>query len=242
LEQPTPWFNPAIESILLLLIAFALLVLADEVNHLSHSVGIKVQYYDNIRGDRAGLFKAATQFVRSAKSEVLVLNTTPTDDDDDDGTETERAIFYRTLLELTATGVRYERLLQVKDNLPLSQFLFRNARLFHFHKMLEDKVRHPERPIYLMKVPERCAATFVLIDSKRILWQIDEFRDGNKQMQRMRGLFLIEDPTGEIALPLRHYYEAVRGNGFGAVQKTELPELPSTTKSEQTAKSNDTVV
>ena len=100
--------------------------------------------------------------------------------------------------------------------------------LSHYHEMLDLKYSGavPEKSIYLLKTRALRMTTFLIVDERYLIWEIDEVLHDQQQSfvsSRMHGAFIIEDPRKEI---IQYFESVLRDIEYSAsVLKEELPDL-----------------
>ena len=209
------------------LISVMFFLLFQEVNEIRHSVGINVTYIER-KNDRANLFKRAKGIIQTAQESILVVTSFMKEGDiaKDQEAILERDEYYDALIDkvIESKGkITYQRILQIKEGQEVRELVESKEYQRHLHRMLDEKEGHPGLPIGLLKVPAKRVTTFVLIDGKYLIWQINELIDTDTM--RMHGIFIIEDPQKEITGPFMKFFEDLKLDARGAVRRDELPPL-----------------
>jgi len=184
------------------------------IEGLESTFTIQVNYIDRENKEsEISLFEAIKDYVDRAHESIFVVNSYLVEHSSAYDKESQKARdgYYRALIRKAESGViEYRRIVQVKpDNSTLVDMANHNAdHIRHFEEMLN----HAEvlSNISLKKAPPRRLSTFMLIDEKYLIWQINELRISNrKESIRLHGAFLIEDPQKKIIGHFLKYYQAL---------------------------------
>ena len=224
--------------ICLVIIIIMIYILIDFVNELQNRVGLKVDYLDCSPGHKqANLYERVRAFIESSEESILALTYLPDYVYRDDTKVRDDLIkirddFYTSIINQVRKGVRYERILQIdckpnqQDKKALEKLQNNQSYLKHFHEMVElmDDQRYKSK-LRLYKANTSLLTTFVLIDSKYLIWEIDELLHPSGNLS-MYGVFIIEDPRKEITKYFEDFFdEILKTKGRGLVDKNELPNL-----------------
>ncbi|HFD86250.1 MAG TPA: hypothetical protein ENJ35_01070 [Gammaproteobacteria bacterium] len=139
----------------------------------------------------------------------------------------EGMLYYQALIQKAREGVRYERILQIRENQSVADVFGRDyAYIRHFHDMISEREKNPrlKTRILLRKAKARFLTTFVLVDEVKLLWQVNEFIEG--QGMRMRGIFVFDDPRQEITRHFKAFFDRVAADeNTESIRRDELPKL-----------------
>lgn len=183
------------------------------IQKLEDTYTIQVTYIDRENKEsEISLFEAIKVYVDLAQKSIIIVNSYLVEHSSAYGRESQMARdgYYKALIRKAESGVEYKRIVQVKpDNSTLVDMTNHNEdHIRHFEEMLNCAEARPN--ISLKKAPPRRLSTFMLVDEKYLIWQINELRISNKQENiRLHGAFLIEDPQKKIISHFLKYYQAL---------------------------------
>lgn len=213
--------------IVVILVLLTILVgeMLSSIRSVEQQVGIKVTYFDRDTGeDRGIVFQRAKSVIESAQKSILILNSFISEES---VTGDEGMPYYQSLIQKAREGVRYERILQIRENQSVSDVIGKDyAYIRHFHDMLIERERNPrlKARILLRKAKARFLTTFVLVDEVKLLWQVNEFIED--QGMRMRGIFIFDDPRQEITRHFKSFFDRVAADeNTESIKRDELPEV-----------------
>ncbi len=204
-------------------IGFMVYRLTEYIDELRHNVGIRIRYFDRERYSRETVFEEATKIINQAKQSIFVLNSFLPEKSAD--VSESRDSYYESLIERAVKGgVVYKRFLQLSDSQTVADVTKDSAYLKHYYRILEEKDKNPRSQLSLKKTPAKRLSTFVLVDNENLIWQINEPLPSG--VMQMHGIFIIQDPRGEITQHFRAYIDKAEDDDYGAVKRSELPPLP----------------
>lgn len=233
-------------TVFLALIFFCLLVLAAMVSlamldiaELLQSVGIKIRYVERDTDETVGrepIFREVKEVVKRAKHEILVVNSCVFDrNEESQEVESCEEQYYSTLIShvVATSDLVYKRILQLKKDQvvnDLKQYSIDDGLPQHLHDMLKAKEDKRTRgKISLRQVDAQRFTTFLLIDDKYLIWQINAFRESSQKLE-LHGVFIIEDPHMQITQHFKNFCWLL-GN-HDSEKPVQVSELPPVSGSE----------
>jgi len=194
---------------------------------LRHRVGIKITFIDR---NNQNLYKKTTKAIEAATESILILNSAHDDmfsDEDKKCIEAERdhdekEYFQSLITSAIHRGVSYIRIMQIPDGKLYSEVFNKKDKNLtdHIYELLELKKKNKNLNIGLLKAPMKSLTTFALIDESIMLWSVNEIN--NDGIQKMRGIFLIEDPRREITQHFKSLFDTVFNNNYGTITFKDL--------------------
>jgi hypothetical protein len=194
---------------------------ADSLDEIRKNTAIKVEYleYKNA-SDRAAVFIRARYIVENAHQKIIVLNSYDPEKPEalrtDPQPVEERANYYKSLLARVEEDgdVIYERYLQLKDGQSPAEIARSGIYEKHFSEILEyRRSGRNRRNVGFYAVPAKLQSTFVLVDNRYLIWQINELVSANPEQVQMRAVFIFEDSYGEkgkIIQPFLSFLDMVK--------------------------------
>ncbi len=221
----------------LLIIGFMVRILMLYIEYLRSRFDITIKYLDRHNDGQSNLFREATKVIKRSKRRILVLNSFIPEIEAPEGTDEETKLarrernnYYDALLESAIKrGVVYERILQIEEGMTVEDLVSNTSYTDHFHKIFDTLDNITGLPIGLLKARAQRLTTFVLIDDVYLLWQINELVSVSPRQMQMHGIFVIEDHRGEIIPAFEAFFDTMKRNVLGAVQRNELPPKKSNT-------------
>lgn len=210
----------------LVLIISLLLLLLTSTRQLSERVGIKVRYIDKESSGK--VFKSAADVIKNAEETIYIVNSyvlTTGSQGDTPESMAERKQYYNLLLQKAQAGVTYERILQVQPGDEKLHDTANDPAYFeHLNKMLDVQARVREAKIALYKSEATRLASFILVDHKHLIWEIDEVNTGpNKPLSLgLHGAFVIHDPMKRITPHFIMLFEKLRARNKGRIEYKDL--------------------
>jgi hypothetical protein len=156
--------------------------------------------YIPIKDDtRKHLFEEMGKKIREAKNTIYVVNYFTgkneeelSDEDIDEPAKEARNKYYGDLIQKSVEGVNYQRIIQLHDpKTPAYEVVKSQSYHLHFRDMLSTK--KIKKPANVLVRPVQRPSTFILVDDKYLLWQINELIEipgGTKPITRMHGMFV----------------------------------------------------
>jgi len=191
---------------------------------LRNRVGIKITFIDKTSQN---LYKKTTKAVESATESILILNSAHESDVENKNLENERdrdekEYFQSLISSAKHRGVSYIRIMQIPDGKACSDIFKKKDKNLtdHINEILELKNKNKNVNIGLLKAPMISLTTFALIDESTMLWSVYEIN--NQGIQKMRGIFLIEDPRREITQHFKTLFDNAFNNNYGSITFNDL--------------------
>jgi hypothetical protein len=187
-----------------------------DIDEIRSRVGVKITYVE--RGTEEGkhmdVYKKVNEIVSSAAECILVVNSYLVEGDLEKSEKENdaRDDYYKILIEKAKAGIDYKRILQVKpDDSTLKDLIGDKDHLRHYWEM-SDEIKKGNRHITLKRAEARRPTTFVIVDKKHLIWQINEVKfekteEKYKEALLLHGIFIIHDPQNEIISHFVDYYD-----------------------------------
>lgn len=226
-------------SLLILIapICFILFAIYQDVEELSDRAGLKIKYVQRDGNKPDNLYREAINIIRSAKDSINVLTYIPdvpslADYSSTSHTKIKEEYFSAFLERVKKGGIQYKRILQIKGETvsnkpetPIAELGVDKIALRHYHEILNLKksiITTPQK-VLLLKTPATRMTTFLIVDNRYLIWEIDEVLYEPSLNTRMHGAFIIEDPRKEI---IQYFEDFLRDiEYYAAIQRSELPSV-----------------
>jgi hypothetical protein len=150
---------------------------------------------------RDNLLKECTKIISQAKEEIVALNDWASDWAEEETTRrsTTRRKYFAQLMK-ASERVAYKRIIQ-KDKEKQIAELYDKEHISHFREMIKarDCRSNKEPSIELEMAIPRYPSTFMIVDNKYLIWQVNEIDtpiEHTKKKFRMYGLIVIHDTSG----------------------------------------------
>ncbi len=184
------------------------------IDEIRSRVGVKITYVE--RGTEESkhmdVYKKVNDIINSAAECILVVNSYLVEGDLQKSEETDaRDDYYKILIDKSRKGIDYRRILQVKpDDSTLKDLIDDKDHLRHYWEMSEE-IKKGNRHITLKRADARRLTTFVIVDKKHLIWQINEVKfekkeEKFKEVLLLHGVFIIHDPQNEIIAHFLDYF------------------------------------
>lgn len=231
-------------------IVVLLLDLIRKADEIYDKIGVDCKYYpiDNER-ERAKLFKRCEEIISSAQTSIFALNSYAEECPHPDARVEDRRRYFRAFESRARPTnnprpVNYKRIVQVNQAYLAETGksigdLFHETYRDHFEVMLNqrkvcDKQRLDKR-VDLDWIPALFPSTFVIVDEKFLLWQLNEIDPDNadkpiKQRLRMRGVIIAKDRDGDFIGEFMKTFERAREHGRRRVSAEDLIPLQAPLK------------
>lgn len=97
--------------------------------------------------------------------------------------------------------------------------------LKHFHEILNLKETKNilSNKILFLKTKTTRTASFMIVDSRYLIWEITEVLHAETMSRRVHGAFFIDDPRGEIIQHFESFLEDIEY--FSAIRREDLPPI-----------------
>lgn len=213
----------ALTTFVLVLLTVLIGEIIARIRVVEQRVGIRVTYIDrDSGGDRRIVFQRAKNIIENAQESILILNSFIAEQS---STSEEGITYYQTLIRKAREGVKYERILQLQEGDSVTSIIEGDhAYIQHFHDMLHAKESNRQLKMALRKAKAKYMTTFVLVDTTKLLWQVNEIADGKGM--RMRGIFIFDDPRQEITQYFKDFFDQIAfDNETVPIKHDELPNV-----------------
>lgn len=195
----------------------------NSIKELERKFTIEINYVERVTAeDEAAMYQEFKKLIMNADESILVVNSflvehivpiAGVDERDVEVARKARDEYYEALLKKAEGGkVEYKRVVQVKDDdSTLSELQrYNQVQIKHFLKMMDYMKRLPN--VALKRAPAQRLSTFVLIDYKYLIWQINEIVIQPKREDiRLHGAFIIDDPNRQITPHFYRFYKILDG-------------------------------
>jgi hypothetical protein len=212
--------------------------LAADINMLKDGTTLMRYYAANETNTDGQLFTLCKNIIENATHSIFALNSWR--EEQSIGEQPEfRAAYFRALMDAYQgrDDFEYQRLVQLNPvehdyQVPLLiKKTFDESYIKHFREMLQAKSKRPgPHKINVTIVPPRFPSTFVIIDGKHLLWQLNEVDEtkpigvDSKKRFKMRGVVYVYDPHGDFIKNFQDTYRFADNGGYDMELK-HLPEI-----------------
>jgi hypothetical protein len=162
----------------------------------------------------ADIYGRATEEVKKANETIDIFTSYLLEVDIEDAeAQREQEEYFSTLLSLVGDvngKLRYRRIVQTEKTNPLETSLRERQAESYLKHILDMRKRYRNgQKVHLKYIDGRRPTTFVIIDNKKLLWQINQIGRGGKM--EIYGMFIIEDPDKRLLQHFRdefdHYWD-----------------------------------
>jgi hypothetical protein len=184
---------------------------SDRIDKLQ-SIAPWITYYDTHGSSRDSLFEEITRIVSGAQRDILALNWYGEERDQD---LPARDRYFSVLIE-KASSLEYKRLIQsasydrANGAPPISQE-FEESYVNHFKAMIatqREQKKAGKFRIELMVVPPYVPSTFLIVDGKYLVWQLNELAHHDSREQwKIRGAIIVHDQGGRF---IEHFVDTFK--------------------------------
>lgn len=185
---------------------------ADQLGGLAVNIDyMKVEEpHDGIEVTEAAIYRRAVFEIKKARETVDIFTSYLLETDSKDPeAKRERDIYFASLLELSAGNhpVRYRRIVQAPNKPDSDKKKSVNARTYldHIDDML--KLRRNSKPVHVHSIDQRRPTTYVIIDNKILLWQINRIKDAADEEMEIYGMFIVNDPRQILITHFRKEFD-----------------------------------
>lgn len=198
---------------------------------LDGQLGLKVRYIERNKG-QANLFIELRRIMEQATKSIIAVNTflperslPKTDPENDLESTNERRLYFDSILKRATEGrVLYKRLVQVEQEHTFQEMMRDYEYGRHFRQALDVRESN-KHLVSLIKARPRRPITFVLVDDRWLMVQMDErFPYGQIHMH---GFLMFDDPQQIIVRYFRDFCVAIGNDPLGSIGRSDLPELGS---------------
>lgn len=178
--------------------------------------------YDN-ELERDMMHKRVIQIIKEAKKSIIAVNAWREEGPPDQSQTQYRQKYFEALIE-ASDRVPYKRLVQVDKNRKIATE-FDKYYVDHFKRMLEARTQNPSRQISLDAIEPVVPATFVIVDDRFLLWQLNEVgpirREDRHKRFWMRAVVIVDG--GEFVKQFnKTFVKASNNPGRQTIQKEDL--------------------
>jgi hypothetical protein len=169
------------------------------------------------------MHKRVIQIIKEAKESIIAVNAWREEGPPDQSQTQYRQKYFEALIE-ASDRVPYKRLVQVDKNRKIATE-FDKYYVDHFKRMLEARTQNPSRQISLDAIEPVVPATFVIVDDRFLLWQLNEVgpirREDRHKRFWMRAVVIVDG--GEFVKQFKKTFVKASNNpGRQTIQKEDL--------------------
>jgi len=223
-DQRLEYFYLFLVLVLLSLLLFLYFTLALQYRRIEERSGITVSYFG--RTDSGELYRNAREVIEDAEERLITVNSyLPQVADEGAGGSVK---FYKLIEKRVREGLRYERIIQVEHPPDAKSVTPEQVRSVIRTDSLRDHLLRcmdmGRSNVDLHLVEAAIPSTFVIVDTKTLIWQVNDRDDPSPSNPgiRMSGVFIIRDPYRQIiprfeefAGELKGWYTHKNGTGHG---------------------------
>lgn len=207
----------------------------DELSNINQRMGLTVRFvHDPPRHSTGEVYRAAREIIEKAEKEILVLHfSRPHDQEErerarDFETEeyrNERGKYLQALLEklrqYKTQKLFYRRIIQCSEggDIKLTEDQLGQQWSTHVKGVLEILDEYPDAG-YIKKAPLFLEQTYVIVDSRYVIWGIDGL-DPEHRVRYMEGSLFFDDPNQEFVQYLIGFFQRVDAH---AIIVRKMPE------------------